>query len=81
MWAVDDVVGVRQAGHRDSKFLFLRAGASNKKLVSLPSSLGVSRGFDTSVIPIEELCRTRFNATVKSNCSRTTVCLLLIEFQ
>ena len=43
MLAVDDVVGVRQAGHRDSKFLFfLPAGASNKKLVSLPSSLGTA---------------------------------------
>ena len=36
MLAVDADVGIRQAGHRDIKFLFLCVGASNKNNCFLP---------------------------------------------
>ena len=67
MWAVDDVVGVRQAGHRDSKFFLLGAGASNKKISFPPiiswcgegralrgvrKVLGMRRGFFQVICPL-----------------------------
>eukprot|EP00956_Cyclotella_meneghiniana_P006843 scaffold9207_cov84-Cyclotella_meneghiniana.AAC.4 len=55
-----------------------RSGSMGYQVSSLVhTSLGVSRGFDTSVIPIEELCRTRFNATIHP--SFVSISLVLTE--
>ena len=107
MWAVDDVVGIRQA-RSSSQFIFIftRGSVYLKKLfpthhlLQQPLFSGVSRSFNTSMVPVEALLPTlftnvtsvdsmeqeinlksKFNAIVKSNCSRLRTTFLFTTDQ